>query len=162
MRPQLKARRAEMLRLVGRFPVASVIKTLAEKYQVKEQSIRNDWGRRKTWLTKLVNLDDPTLLHKIIGDLETLISTAWLEYNRGDNSAARVGALRTIAQLHMQRLKVLQFAGIIKAPPIEVKTLDEIPEVVWEQLSEEEKDVITQSARIFIKARSKEQPESFH
>lgn len=164
--PQLRARRKEMLIQISRgISIMDTSRALSEKYGRTPESIKNDWGRRKKWIPEIVKIDDPTIFHQLIAGLRSLITTYGAVYGRAveaHNTNAQVGALRSMETVYVNLIQILQSVGIIKKVPIQIEAVEGLPQIDWEELSEEDKAVLTQSARILIEARSKKQPESVY
>lgn len=163
MNPLLRARRSELVLAMSRnVMVGTIAPKLAEKYGCSASAIVMDWSRRKQWLTKIVKLDDPTLFHQMVAGLKSLITSAWVVYTKTDNPNAKIGALRTLESLYINIIQILQSSGAIPTVPIKFESVDALPQLDWEGLSQEDKNVITKSARILIEARSKKRHKGIH
>lgn len=118
MNETLLTRRTEMLDLISKgTPLQDTIAELASKYQVPAKGLYNDWGRRGKWLKQIVRLQDPTLIEQLLRGLQQVIPSAWIQYATGDNSNAKIGALRLIKETYLDLIQTLQSLGIaVKMP----------------------------------------------
>lgn len=83
----------------------------------KISSIRRYWGNNKSWIGDLTRIRNPTIFDEIVGSVNLAVSKAWLEYATGDNTSARVAALRTIISAKMNLAEMLMKAGYIPMAP---------------------------------------------
>lgn len=109
MNADLIARRRDLVkdRAFG-VSLHDAVERLSLKYQVTRSAIYKDWKRRRTWLSAIVGIDDPTafFLELVAAHLEVK-RLAMKEYLTGDNSAARIGALRLIRELNLDLNQML-------------------------------------------------------
>lgn len=84
-------------------------------------AICRDWGNRGKWLNNVVRLCDRTFLSELVAGMDEAMRRCWVEYSRGDNSSARVGALRTIIMGKTRVGLLLMKAGIISQVPQQVE-----------------------------------------
>ena len=124
MNLNLLRRRETLLKLMTRgvsLQVAAeeMTKELTDPYERQKQinTIRRDWANRKHWLDNIVRLSDSTVLAEIIAGLNEVVARAWVEYFRSDDSAARIGALRTITTTKTRTALILMRAGVIQEAP---------------------------------------------
>ena len=84
-------------------------------------AIRRDWGNRKQWISNVVHMSDNTFLPELVAGMDEAMRRCWVEYARGDNSSARVGALRTIIMGKTRVGLLLMKAGVIQQAPQQVE-----------------------------------------
>lgn len=77
---------------------SEMTKSISDPYERQKQmnTICRDWGNRKRWLEEVVRISDSTFLSELIAGMDEAMMRCWIEYAEGDNTSARVGALRTI------------------------------------------------------------------
>jgi len=115
-------RRTEMLRDVCRgVPLKLIVKDLAEKYGVSVKSVYADWEKRNEWMSQIVQLEDKSLVYELVEGLKQIIPAAWIEYEKGDNTAARVGALKVAQKTYRDLIEVLQSIGVIEKKPEQIE-----------------------------------------
>jgi hypothetical protein len=115
MNGNLLERRTKMLKLRAQaFPLSQVVKLLSGEYEVTTTAIYKDWRNRKTWQKQLLELGD---LEQLCVDLyathKEIYRMAVREYLSGDNSNARVGALRLMRDLNHDFITM--FPNVIKS-----------------------------------------------
>lgn len=98
-------------------------KDIPDPIERKKQisAIRRDWGNRKHWINNVVRLSDNTFLPELVACTDEVVRRCWVEYARGDNSSARVGALRTIIMGKTQVGSLLLKAGVIQVASHQVE-----------------------------------------
>jgi hypothetical protein len=99
----LLERRSKMLKLNAQaFPLSMVVNQLSAEYDVSKQAIYKDWKKRGSWQIQLLELGSlPQLCKDLYATHKEIYRMAVMEYLRGDNSAARVGALRLMRDLNL-------------------------------------------------------------
>jgi hypothetical protein len=91
--------------------LAEAVKDLAERFDVSTRAVYYDWRDRKKWIEVVLGIEDPeTFFLDLVANHGELYRLASLEYLKGDNSAARIGALRLLRDLNrdMRELIVTQ------------------------------------------------------
>jgi hypothetical protein len=79
-----------------------VVNDLCRKYKVTPQCLYRDWRNRKSWLPDLLDYGDrETVFLDILARHEDIYKMTVREYLQGDNSSARVGALRLLRELNL-------------------------------------------------------------
>ena len=112
----IDVRRMELLtqRALG-VPLRDIVEDLARKHKVAEKTIYSDWRIRKKWGPKLLEIDDgdnATLsIHTL---LEWLKRRSVTEVLQGDNSAARIGAIKTAESIAMDLYDIFKDTGKIQ------------------------------------------------
>lgn len=127
MNPDLLERREKLLSLICKgAPLKKAIDELIKEIDSLEErektmmAMHRDWARRKTWLPQLVRLHDKTLFPELVAGMRQIILSAWAQYGVGDNTSAKVGALRTALKGYRDIIEVLQSIGAIDRIPIEI------------------------------------------
>ena len=78
---------------------SAVITQLADKYDITERALWNDWLRRDKWISLLLNLEKYAEFTEMIEQkLNAVQKAAWSVYLKASNDNARVGALRTVLE----------------------------------------------------------------
>lgn len=115
-------RRTEMLRqhLKG-IPLKLILEDLSQKYNAKETKLRRDWDRRQKWIPQIIQLDDPTLLHRCLEGAREIIFDAWRLAKNSDNEFVQLGALKLIKDTNLALLERLESAGVIQRAPVQVE-----------------------------------------
>jgi hypothetical protein len=121
MNKKLLERRTEMLRqsLTGA-PLRLIIEGLKDKYGVNEKLLYADWERRGKWVSQIVQLKDPTLLHQFLEGARQVLPRAWQIALNADDDFAKLRALTLIKDTNLSLLKILQSIGIIEQTPVRV------------------------------------------
>ena len=93
-----------------------ITKNITDPLEREQQiyAVKRDWSRRNEWLNSLVRYLDETFLAELVAGMKEAMAKAWIEYYRGDNSAARIGTLRTIILGNYRTGALLIEAGVIK------------------------------------------------
>ena len=108
-------------RAVG-ISLAEVVKELATEYQVSQRALYHDWMIRKKWLKILLEIGDPeTFFLDLVSSHKEIYRWASLEYLKGDNSNARIGALRLLRDLNKDFHEMIVPRHIIRTTKSEVK-----------------------------------------
>lgn len=103
MKELIYSRRSEMVkqRSLGH-PLHQVVKDLHVKYDVSIRTLYYDWKHRAKWLPIILDLKDiKTTLLELLATHRELKRYALMEYLSGDNTSAKVGALRLIRDLNL-------------------------------------------------------------
>ena len=102
MNVNLLKRRQKMLELRGKgVSLADTVKFLAEEFEVTRRTLYYDWKNRKAWLQTFLEIGDPeTFFLDLVANHREIYRLASLEYLKGDNSNAKIGALRLLRDLN--------------------------------------------------------------
>jgi hypothetical protein len=95
-------------------PFNQIVGDLATKYEVKPDTIYQDWHRRERWINYVTQLDDPTVINELLQGLRQIIPNAWYEYKQADNTNAKIGALRVLRETYLSIIEVLQSMGKVE------------------------------------------------
>ena len=107
------------------------IPTIARDYDVSESAIWTDWGRRETWLPKIVQLDKSSLkMSELIGRLERALTRAYSLMLTTTNESVRIGASRTVGSLSRTMFEIGSQAGVY--PSLLKKVLEKLNELETE------------------------------
>jgi hypothetical protein len=117
----LLERRTRMLQehLMG-VPLKLIVQNLEEEFGVKAHRLYVDWGRRQKWIPQVVQLDDPTLLHKFLEGAKSVLPKAWFLLQDTENDFVKLGVLKLIKDTNIQVLEILQSVGAIEKKPAEL------------------------------------------
>lgn len=98
---ELAARREDLLRFICKgIPLVNAAEEMTKgiqddvEHKRARDSIIKDWQRRTRWMPQIVRLQDPTLLPEILAGMLEIRKSAWAQYASGDNTSAKVGALK--------------------------------------------------------------------
>jgi hypothetical protein len=94
--------------------LAQIVTHLAVKYDVSTRQLYRDWQHRGDWLDAIVGIGDPSVFFtELVATHLEVKRLAMKEYLTGDNSAARIGALRLIRDLTLDLDKMLVIKDLI-------------------------------------------------
>jgi hypothetical protein len=89
------------------FPLNMIVNQLSDEYEVSKQAVYKDWRNRASWQTQLLELGDLSqLCRDLYATHKEIYRMAALEFLRGDNSNARVGALRLLRDLNLDFIQM--------------------------------------------------------
>jgi hypothetical protein len=81
--------------------LAETVQILAKKYDVSEKLIYYDWRTREKWMEGLLGIkDSKAFLYNLLANHKEIYRLTLKELFVGDNSAARIGALRLLRELN--------------------------------------------------------------
>jgi len=114
MNRRIAERRLEMLDMAfSGIRCSEWVPTLAEKYEVSESAIWNDWSRRARWMPQLVQMDESALkMSELIGRLERALTRAYGLMLTTTNEPVRIGASRTVGSLSKTLFEIGSAAGM--------------------------------------------------
>lgn len=122
MRKELLERRTEMWRLhLKGIELPDIVNSISEKFAVDADSLSRDWRRREKWISQIIQLNDPTLLHTCLDGARAILQKAWLLALESDNDFVRLGALRLIKDTNLSLLERLESAGIVQRAPVQIE-----------------------------------------
>jgi hypothetical protein len=101
-------------------PLKLIVENLEQEFKVNSDVLYRDWHRRQKWIPQVVQLDDPTLLHKFLEGAKSVLPKAWLILQKTKNPFAQVQALKLIKDTNLEVLEVLQSVGAVEKKPAEV------------------------------------------
>lgn len=101
-------------------PLKLIIEGLKGKYGVNEKRLYADWERRGKWISQIVQLQDPTLLHQFLEGARQVLPRAWQIALNADDDFAKLRALTLIKDTNLSMLKILQSIGFIEQKPLRV------------------------------------------
>jgi hypothetical protein len=117
-------RRTQMLRLsLMGIPLDMIIEKLLADYGGEEKRLYTDWERRRQWIPHIVQLEDPTLLHKFLEGARIVLPKAWLLAEDSKNGFVKLGALKLIKDTNLEILKILQSVGAVEKKPTQVNVM---------------------------------------
>lgn len=114
MRENIVERRQKLLNMRCRgVSLSESVKTIAVEYGVSTRAVYRDWATRKSWLPSLLDLGDTeTFFLDLICQHKEIVRLSTMEYLKGDNSNARVGALRLLRDLNLDLFEVFQLRDV--------------------------------------------------
>ena len=110
---EILERRKETLRnaLMGEKTTAWVRK-LADKYNVTERAIWEDWRKREEWIDKVYSSQDAVLAAKdLLAEKRTAREEAWKLYKNAENTTQKAQALKIIDRSTKEHINLLQSLG---------------------------------------------------
>jgi hypothetical protein len=109
-------------------PLRVNVASLKEEFDANEMQLYHDWEHRNKWIPQIVQLDDPTLLHKFLEGAKSILPKTWLLFQDTDNPFVKLGALKLIKDTNLGVLDVLQSLGkiakVAEKVEIEIKWRD--------------------------------------
>ena len=118
MKQALFERRTKMLRYLAKgVPLRDIIKDFSAEYNVSDKAIYKDHRKMKDWGPQILQLQDDKIIYEMLEGLKQIIPNAWHEYLTGDNTSAKVGALKLAKETYLDLIKVLQSIGRIEKVP---------------------------------------------
>jgi hypothetical protein len=97
-----------------------IIEVLKDEYGVSEKRLYADWERRGKWISQIVQLQDPTLLHQFLEGARQVLPRAWQIALNADDDFAKLRALALIKDTNLSMPKILQSTGLTELKPIRV------------------------------------------
>jgi hypothetical protein len=77
--------------------------------------VYQDWATRKQWLPLVLEIQDPeAFFYDILAQHREIYRLASLEYLKGDNSAARIGALRLLRDLNLDLIELMSLHDVMQ------------------------------------------------
>jgi len=143
MNPELRERRIDMIEAVGkRIRPSLFIRAIAKKQNIKEDTLRRDWARRRQWMPKLMQLGDPSLIPELLaGVIDLLPELRKLIEAENTPPHIRLGAIHRIATITLDYIDQLQSLGYAHKEPtkIEGRLVQPIVVKMWTPPKEDEK-----------------------
>lgn len=126
----LLERRTKMMRdVVLGVDKPEIFRSLSIEYGVSYHAVYTDYKRRERWQHDVLDIkDSKTLALDLVALLHWLKRRGVLEVLSADNSNARIGAIRTVADIASRIYTILKETGLIKELPTELR---EYIEVRW-------------------------------
>jgi hypothetical protein len=130
MEPEIIERRKAMLKLAFRgVGTSEWVRKIAAKYGVAEKTIWNEWNRRREWMGKVFDLDDPTAAAaELLVEKRLLKEEAWQLYldARERDINGMVGALNLANRIAKEEFEIRQSLGELNKMLGELKLDDKI------------------------------------
>jgi Mor family transcriptional regulator len=113
-------RRKKMLKFHFRgIPATEWVSQLAQKYDVSERAIWEDWRRRKDWLGKVFELADMAYeINMNMAELSNVKEEAWRTYYGTENAQGKAAALKIILRAIRDKIEILQSLGEVRREPL--------------------------------------------
>lgn len=109
--------------------------------------IRRDWNNRGRWMDNVVRVSDGTFLTELVAGMDEAMKRCWTEYNRGDNTSSRVGALRTIIMGKSRVGLLLMKTGVIQMAPQQIESTVTLSGMPFEVDPELKKALLAEAER---------------
>ena len=132
MRSNLYERRRKMLKKRGvGLSLVEVVKELSVEYDVSPRTLYYDWRNRKGWMETVLEIEDPEAFFlDLVASHRELRKFAILEYLKGDNSSARIGALRLLRDLNKDFHEMIVTQNLFtRVSKLEGKTMEQSGEI---------------------------------
>lgn len=151
----IDSRRRDLLYFLSvGIPFSDAIKMVSAKYKVTDKAVYKDFKNREKWASQFMEVGDAQLV-EIQTFLEFVKRHAIAEYYQGDNSSAKVGALRAAQEAVMNIYQIAKDTGKVQTIPEKLDlTLREEKELDVEGLDDAELEAYRNVARS-IEARAK-------
>lgn len=134
--------------LIGELPA------LAREFGVAEQSLSNDWARRKDWLPSIVEVKDVAFASaEIVDEFDAVLRECWVGVERTKEAKSWMaynGCLKNLRELLVCRGEFLQSLGVLPRMASEVK-FEHSKEEVKVPVNRSDSDVLSAAARIWYK-----------
>ena len=115
---ELEERRRKLCGLIYRgIPLNTASKNLAQTYDVKSETVKEDWYRRKEWLPELFDLEfeeAETALMDILAEEKEIKKELWKMFRRNSNPNVKMGVLKQVRSSNHSIIDVLKDLGIIE------------------------------------------------
>jgi len=103
--------------------LSNIINDFNQEYKISKQGLYKDWNNREKWAAEVVQIDDPVLISELVQGLKQIIPNAWYEYTQGDNTSAKIGALKLVKDTYLNIIEILQSLGKVRRMPMEIEVL---------------------------------------
>ena len=129
MKPSLYERYLRIISMMaqGLKPTA-IVKAIASEFKVSERTAWRYWSTRENWMPEIVRLEGKSeaVISELLAALQETRTLLFNTYLDADNSAAKVGALKQIAQQVVQEIDIRQSLGLLPRKPIEIDQKTEV------------------------------------
>jgi len=111
--------------------LVEVVKELSVEYDVSPRTLYYDWRNRKGWMETVLEIEDPEAFFlDLVASHRELRKFAILEYLKGDNSSARIGALRLLRDLNKDFHEMIVTQNLFtRVSKLEGKTMEQSGEI---------------------------------
>jgi len=94
--------------------LAKIINDISQKYNITPRGLYQDWAGRARWIKAILSLKDPELFFlDCLSTHREIYKRASIEYFKGDNSAAKIGALRLLRDLNRDLFEMVSVHDLI-------------------------------------------------
>jgi len=108
---EINKRRMDLLNETIEKPVTEAVRNVARKYNCSEDIMWNDRATQEEWLSEVFEIN-AALGKKCVAGMLRVIQEGWKMYRTGDNSNARVGALRVAKEGYSELSDLLYKLGL--------------------------------------------------
>ena len=160
-------RRKRMLELhYSRMSDREMIRTIAEKEGKTYNTIRMDWRNRDKWESIIWRMEQSSEdVERVLFKLRIAIELTFELIRTAKNENAKVGAIGKLAELLVLEIELRQSLGILPKVPEQIEieqTVRQKREVLWNELTEEEKNVFRMCSAIRRAHSTKERLAGIH
>ena len=122
---EVQKRRKQMCGLIYRGVTPSeASKKLAEKYDVTNRTILNDWYKRDEWLPSLFEIEDPQkILMDLLSEQKEFKRELWKLQNNTGNDNVKLGALKQLQATNKNLLEMLQDTGVLDKEAMQLEIM---------------------------------------
>jgi hypothetical protein len=90
------------------FSLVEIVNQLTLEHSVTASALYKDWRKRKDWQEELVDIKDPEAFFlDLVANHREIYRLTVREYLQGDNSNARIGALRLLRELNKDFMEMI-------------------------------------------------------
>lgn len=133
MNPKLLQRRQDMWdhHLTGARPSVFIPK-LAVAYNVKEETLWVDWGKKKNWSALLFQLENSkAILKHRLYELQRAKQKCFHLMETADNGSAKVGAIKQLIEIIKLEIQIYQSVGWLHKEPDKIDL--DVRGMAWHQ-----------------------------
>ncbi len=119
-REEVAKRRREMCSFVFRgMPIVKAAEILAQKYDVKKDTLKVDWSNREEWIPELFDLqDEKQIILDIIAEQKEIKKHYWRLFQEAQNNyTVQMGLLKGVQETNDKLLTMLQSLGKVHKEP---------------------------------------------
>lgn len=137
--PRVKERKRKLAKLMFQgvgLDRACDILVEEEGFDVKKDTIKQDWYRRDNWIGNVFDIKAESaekLIMEIIAEEKVVKSAGWKLFEETDNSNAQLGSLKMVSSINQDILEMLIDAGLVELDSDSdalMKTLEKMDEVL--------------------------------
>jgi hypothetical protein len=120
---KISERRKKMLKFHFRgISATEWVSLVAQEYGITEIAIWQDWRRRKSWLSKVFNLNDVVdEINMNMVELMNVKEEAWRTYHKAENAQSKAAALKIVARAIVDKIEILQSLGEVHREPQKIE-----------------------------------------
>lgn len=143
-RRKARERRKELTKRVfkGEDLSNEIAPDLAEKYDMNEHSVVDEWSKRSQWMEEAFYIETETskdFIMELVAEQKLVKEAGWRLFEEANNPNTRLGSLKMISSINKDVLEILSEAGLIEldAQSDALKdTLDKMDKAIQEKRDE--------------------------